>query len=181
VSSIPPTSSELKFFLAEQFGVEGANFSIAGFCGAKRQGGFHLGSGDACLDADDYSLVHTRNRAGLSRASAGFDIGLGKAKRVPLTAYLVKKGRARWRHPENGRALLYEVIGVADASLAGQPVQGGGAVVAGEVYRWAHDTDWAAQRVVPESAASHSTHTHVSFFRDMELLSRLPLFAPFFA
>jgi hypothetical protein len=164
VSTAPSTLIDLRRFLAEQFEVDRKNFGITGRVTARRPWGFHLGKSDIYSDAGmgdrDYSVRNKRNKAGLTNASAGFDIKVPVGKLKKLTAYLVEKARSDTTNP-GGPSLLFEVIG-PDAN--------------GAAKRWAVPNGWQ-----PEAArADHEWHDHLSFWRDTEFIDKRPLFYDFF-
>ncbi len=163
MSKAPQTSIDLRCFLVEETGRAGKNFSIRGYCGAKRSWGFHLGKSDifsSCgYGRDDYSIQHRRNKRGLTNASAGFDIRLPVGELKKLCAYLVE--HHTWRDPSTGKAALFEVIG-PDAN--------------GDAKRWAQDTGWAPTK----GRADHEWHIHLGFWRDTEFVDKRPLFFDFF-
>jgi hypothetical protein len=160
MSSAPQTLVDLRKFLADQYDVPAKNFGIRGTCTARRPWGYHLGKADIFGDCGkkrrDYSIQYRRDRLGLTEASAGFDIKLPIGKLKALCAYLVQQGRSGYQF--GGKTLIVEVLG---------PDQNGVA------KRWARDTNW----LPVDARDDHEWHIHVSFYRDTEFISKLPLFA----
>lgn len=163
VSKAPQTLIDLRVFLAEQLGIEKRNFGITGRVTPRRPWGYHLGRADIYSDAGmkdrDYSVKYPRDRAGLTNASAGFDIRLPRARLQALTAYLVDLAARGATNPD-GPSLLVEVIGPDSQGAA---------------KRWAVATKWKPVK----ARADHEWHAHLSFFRDTEFVDKRPMFFAF--
>lgn len=119
--------------------------------------GYHLGD-DRISDADDYSIQHSRDRAGLSNAASAFDIG-NHGDLPDLTAWLVDQCRKR----APGTGDIREVIGPGSD---------------GRAYRWARENGWQPQRRA--KGDSHEWHTHISYYRDSERNDKVALFRTYY-
>jgi hypothetical protein len=160
MSFAPDSLIDLRRYLAEAFGVERKQFGIAGTVTPRRPWGYHLGKGDIYgpkgMGNKDYSVQRRRDKAGLSNASAGFDINVGSAQERALVAFLIEAAKSG-----ADERMLVEVIGPDPRGIA---------------RRWAKpnwDRPLAARQ-------DHDWHIHLSFHRDTEAEDKRPIFAPFF-
>lgn len=156
----PKTLTALMAFWTKQGGV---NLGIVGNTAHTK--GYHLGK-DRIFDGSgpgigwaDYSVKTTRDKAGLTNAASAVDLGRLDGSLTKLWAF------SRW---------------LADECKAGKPDTRD----VREVIFWDPKTnrvlgwsDTAPGAFIPDYGdASHKTHTHISYYRDSEGRSKLPLF-----
>lgn len=131
---------------------------IYGPCACKPDGTCEPGQGDR-----DYSVIMARDKAGLTNAASAIDLGRLKGSLTQLYDF------SRWlvaecQHAAVGyrdvREIIYSPDGVKVQRYSG---------VDGQIHTGAGNGD-----------GSHTTHTHISYFRDSEKRDKRPLFAPYF-
>lgn len=143
----------------------GVNLGVVGNTAHTK--GYHLGK-DRIFAATgegwkDYSVLHDRDRAGLTNAASAIDLGRLDGTLANLRSF------SRWlvaeatEHRDDYRDIR-EVIYTPD----GKTVQRWSGID-GKVYTGPGNGD-----------SSHLTHTHISFFRDSETRDKRPLFAGYF-
>lgn len=131
--------------------------------------GYHLGrdrifdAGGPGVGAQDYSVQHARDAAGLSNAAAAFDFGrlngsLDELQR--FSRWLVSACQSQAPGSRDVREVIYSPDGERVQRWSG---------IDGQIHTGAGNGD-----------ATHRTHTHVSYFRDSERRSKLALVAPYF-
>ena len=142
----------------------GVNLGIVGDVG--HTVGYHLGRdriyGPMGQGADDYSVKHPRDRAGLSGGASAIDFGRLNGSLQELYAFsnwLV--GECQDKRP--GSADIREIIYSPDGTRV-QRYSG----IDGGIHTGPGNGD-----------LSHRTHTHVSYFRDSEQRSKVQLVAPY--
>lgn len=159
MSYAPKTLQQLAAFYE---GKGGAMLGIVGDAGHTT--GYHLGRdriyGPGGMGADDYSVRHPRDKAGLSGAAAAIDLGKIGGSYDELYRF------SRWLVAEcmdgaPGTGDIAEVIYSPD----GQTVQ-----------RWS-GKDHQIHTGPGNNDPSHKTHTHVSYFRDSEARQKVTTFA----
>ena len=142
----------------------GVNLGIVG--DTNHTAGYHLGrdriyspsgQGDA-----DYSVKHPRDKAGLSDAAAGIDLGRVNGSLTGLQHF------SRWlvrqcQNGADGSRDVREVIYSPDGS---------------QVQRWS-GIDGGIHTGPGNGDLSHLSHTHISYFRDSEDRDKVALFAPY--
>lgn len=164
MSYVPAPLAELRTYLAARTGLPFVSLGIVG--NTAHKSGYHLGRdriyGPDGQGDNDYSVQTARDKAGLSNAASAIDIGnFGdlRAFSIWLVAEL-RKGNVLGRD-------FREVIYSPDGTL---------------VLRWVR----GANGNVPFPMAStvlnnsHRTHSHISFDRDSETRTKLPLIALYF-
>jgi hypothetical protein len=160
----PETLSVLARYWTEQGGV------TLGIVGNRAHTvGYHLGrdriydgSGPGIGD-QDYSVQHSRDKAGLSNAASAMDLGrLGGtlAGLQRFSRWLVARAMEDPMAHRDIREVIYSPDGV-------------------KVQRWS-GIDNLIHTTPGNGDDSHRTHTHISFFRDSVGRSKVPLFAPYF-
>jgi len=142
----------------------GVNLGVVGDTAHQSKGvSYHLGASD--LVAGAYSAVTPRDRAGLTNAASAIDLGRLDGSLVKLRAF------SRWfvlqaQADVLGSSDIREIIYSPDGQV---------------VLRWDHERGFASAPRSGEADASHLAHTHLSFYRDSELRSKVALFEPYFA
>jgi hypothetical protein len=134
---------------------------IYGTCACKPGGVCKPGLGDA-----DYSVKHARDKAGLTNASAGFDMGRLDGTLANLQAFskwLVARCKADATGYRDIREIIYSPDGVA-------------------VKRWDNYAKvlYTGGDGTGQGDNSHRWHTHVSFARDSETRDKRPMWRPYF-
>lgn len=171
MTNSPQTLLELATYWTSKGGV---NLGIVG--NSSHCAGYHLGrdriySSCACKPSGecvpgrgdkDYSVQQDRDKNSLTNYASAIDLGKVNGSLVGLrefTAYLFGRGLA-------GDPLMHdvrEVIGSTDGV---------------NVYGW---SALAPDHLIKDYGdASHKSHTHISYWRDSELRSKLPLFLAYF-
>lgn len=171
MTNSPQTLLELATYWTSKGGV---NLGIVG--NSSHCAGYHLGrdriySSCACKPSGecvpgrgdkDYSVQQDRDKNSLTNYASAIDLGKINGSLVGLrefTAYLFERGLA-------GDPLMHdvrEVIGSTDGV---------------NVYGW---SALAPDHLIKDYGdASHKEHTHISWWRDSELRSKLALFAAYF-
>ena len=156
----PKTLSALMSFWTAQGGV---NLGIVG--NTSHTKGYHLGK-DRIFDGsgpgigwDDYSVKTARDKAGLTNAASAVDLGRldgSLSKLWTFSMWLAKECMAGKADTQDVREVIFW-----------DPK-------AGQVVGW---SDLAPGRLIPGYGdASHKTHTHISYYRDSESRTKLPLF-----
>lgn len=162
----PSTLRELGAFWTAH---EGVNLGVVG--DGRHAKGYHLGedriydgSGPG-LGSRDYSVQTPRDKAGLSEAASAIDLGKLNGRLTDLrkfSTWLVKRCRANAPATRDVREVIYSPDGK-------------------RVLRWDRERGYASAPREGEADISHITHTHISFYRDSESRSKVPIFAPYFA
>lgn len=150
----------------------GKGFINSGIVGdADHVGGgtsYHLGRDD--LRAGAYSILTSRDRAGLSYAASALDISHVTKPRLRLfSGWLVAQCRANAPGTSDIREIIYSPDGLT-------------------VWRWDRERGYASAPVKSVYAGgawtqgdmSHRYHTHVSFYRDAEYRAKTGIFTPYF-
>jgi hypothetical protein len=121
--------------------------------------GYHLGADRTY--AGDYSTLVARDRAGLTNAASALDIGNHPELRQ-LSRWLVDRAR----HNAPGTADIREIIYSPDGVV---------------VLRWDRERGYGSLPQPSTASKSHTTHSHVSRYRDSERRDKIAVFAPFYA
>lgn len=141
----------------------GVNLGVVGDTRHKARGrSYHLGA--SALTSDAYSRTTARDRAGLSEAASAIDLGRLNGSYPELrafSAWLVERCQAN----APGTSDIREVILSADGKA---------------VLRWDRERGFASEPRPGEADASHTGHTHVSWYRDSEHRSKVGLIRPYF-
>lgn len=173
MTTTPPTLADLAAFWVSH---GGTNLGIVG--NQKHCSGYHLGRDRiygtcACKPdgtcepgqgAKDYSVVMARDKAGLTNAASAIDLGRLNGSLTQLyefSKWLVAQSQAGAAGYRDVREIIYSPDGVKVQRYSG--VDGG-----------IHTGDGNGD-------GSHTTHTHISYFRDSEKRDKRLLFAPYFA
>ena len=153
----------------------GVNLGVVG--NDKHCAGYHLGrdriySACACRPdgtcepgrgAKDYSVTNSRDKAGLTNAASAIDLGkLGgtyAGLRV-FSTWLVMQCQAKAPGYRDVREIIYSPDGIKVQRYSG---------IDGAIHTGPGNGD-----------GSHTTHTHISYFRDSEDRDKTLLFAPYF-
>lgn len=166
----PPTLLALAAYWTSNGGV---NLGIIG--NQKHCAGYHLGrdrifGNCACrpdgtcepgLGANDYSVQSSRDKA--TDAASAIDLGKLNGSFQELYAFsrwLVKQCQAKAPGAKDVREIIYSPDGVKVQRYSG---------IDGQIHTGPGNGD-----------GSHTTHTHISYFRDSEDRTKLVLFAPYF-
>lgn len=159
----------------------GVNLGIVG--NTAHTVGYHLGrdriydgSGPGLGDGD-YSVVLSRDKAGLTNAASALDIGKLNGSLTELQAFsrwLVQRAIDGATGTKDIREIIYSPDGVYVKRWSG---------VDGKVYTSLRkNADGSISVITPGNGdASHLWHTHISFYRDSENRDKTGLFAPYFA
>ena len=155
----PPTLTALGRYWVAQGGV---NLGVVGDTSHINGGvSYHLGKSQ--LTATAYSRQTARDRAGLSEAASAIDLGRLDGTLENLRTF------SRWFAQRCfDRAPAYrDVREVIFWSVVRNRVVGWSSLAPD---RWINDY----------GDLSHKTHTHISFYRDSEFRSKVPMFSPYF-
>ena len=172
MSYAPKSISDLSAYWEQQGGVPLGIVGNNAHCG-----GYHLGAdriysdcackpSGACVKgqrSNDYSVQYSRDKKGLSNAASAIDLGkLNKSLHElrKFSRWLV----ARCQNDATVRHLVREIIYSPD----GQKVQR---------YSGADNVIYVGPG---NGDSSHTTHTHISFWRDTQRTAKVGLFAPYF-
>lgn len=161
MSYSPKTLTELGAYWTQRGGV---NLGVVG--DVNHVTGYHLGRdrifGTQGKGAEDYSVQHPRDKAGLTNAASAIDLGKLGGTYAGLQAFsrwLV----ARCQTSAPGTRDIREVIYSPDGS---------------RVQRWS-GIDGNIHTGTGNGDSSHRTHTHISYFRDSEYAGKVGVFAPY--
>ena len=157
----------------------GVNLGVVG--NTRHCVGYHLGrdrifSNCACrpdgdcvagLKYNDYSVIKTRDQAGLNDAASAIDLGKLNGTLTGLQTFsrwLVARCQANVAGSNDIREIIYSPDGTA-------------------VRRWDQVTRtiYVAGDGTNQGDNSHRLHTHISFYRDSQARDKRPLFEPYFA
>jgi len=121
---------------------------------------YHLGKDHLLSTA--YSIKTARDKAGLTNAASALD--LGHSKKTVLRSFskwLVAQGQKNAPGTRYIREIIYSPDGV-------------------KVLRWDRERGASSAPRIGEADDTHLWHTHISFYRDSENLSKVDLFKPYF-
>lgn len=156
----PPTLTALGAYLVAHSAV---NLGIVGDSAHAVTGtSYHLGLSQ--LSATAYSRQTARDKAGLSEAASAIDIGKinGSLPRLrEFSIWFVGQCRANAPGTSDIREFIYSPDGVA-------------------VLRWDRERGYAAAPKPGEASASHTGHSHTSWYRDSEQRDKIGPFRGFF-
>ena len=159
----PKTLNQLGAYWTSQGGV---NLGVVG--DVNHRVGYHLGRdriyGHFGQGDDDYSVKHPRDRKGLTDGASAIDLGKLDGTYEGLQGFsrwLVKMCMMSATGSRDVREIIYSPDGVRVQRYSG---------IDGQIHTGEGNGD-----------ASHTKHTHISYFRDAENRDKRPLFRPYFA
>lgn len=167
MSYAPASILQLGRFWVDQ---GGANLGIVGDLAHAQRASYHNGKDRITkygrTRATDYSIRSDRDWNGLTDAAAALDLGLLNGRLTELQAFSVwfaKRCSDRAPGTQDVREVIYSPDGRT-------------------VLRWDHvnGRTWLGGTGTGHGDNSHLWHTHISFYRDSQLRSKLGLFSPYF-
>lgn len=161
MTTAPPTLVALGRYWISQGGV---NLGVVGDTSHQAKGiSYHLGADQ--LTAGAYSTVTARDRAGLTNAASGIDLGRLDRSLEDLRTFskwLVAEGQRNAAGTSDIREIIYSPDGKT-------------------VLRWDRERGYGSYPRTGEADLSHLTHTHVSYYRDSRTRDKIATWAGYFA